>query len=181
MGPGSAKAVLQAKVVSVNLSETKGVAKKPVPEVELVVDLGVKGDAHAGPGDRQVSLLAIESVQRQKRIFQERLDKPGRAKRCPKAHSSLADLQPGSFAENITTQGLDIARLPVGTRLRVGEEVILEISRIGKECHIGCAIFKQWGDCVMPREGVFARVIQAGAVRPGDKIGVDESSHSDSQ
>lgn len=181
MGAGSGRAVPRGKVVSVNLSETKGVAKKSVLEVELVVDLGVKGDAHAAPGDRQVSLLAIESIARQKRIFQQRLDKSGGSKRCPKAHASLAELEPGSFAENITTEGLDIAKLPVGTRLLVGDETVLEISRIGKECHVGCAIFQQWGDCVMPKEGVFARVIRKGIVRAGDEIRVDESSHSNSQ
>ena len=164
-----------------NLSVTKGVPKEPVSEVTLEEGLGVKGDAHAGPGERQVSLLAVESIERQKRAFAARAEKSSNSQRCPKARQPAVALAPGSFAENITTAGLEIAKLPIGTRLLVGDEVILEISRIGKECHVGCAIFKQWGDCVMPREGVFARVLCAGIIRAQDEIKVDESSYRNRQ
>jgi len=159
------------RVVSVNLSRRKGVQKEPAAEVELRPDHGVVGDAHAGPGDRQISLLALESIEAQRRLFEE---KAAEATSCPKAGDLL---HPGAFAENLTTRGLALAQLPVGARLQVGDEVVLEISRIGKECHRHCAIYRKLGDCVMPREGVFARVIHGGKVRPGDEVRVDADRH----
>ena len=139
-------------VVAVSVSDKKGVVKENVPLVELVVDHGVKGDAHAEGGKRQVSLLALESID--------------------KMRAAGADVNPGDFAENITTRGLAVEQLPVGARLRVGQEVELTITQIGKACHKGCAIRELVGDCIMPREGVFARVEKGGAVRPGDLIEV---------
>ncbi|WP_456386796.1 MOSC domain-containing protein [Desulfolithobacter sp.] len=139
------------KIVSLNISSKKGVNKEPVEEVELRVDHGIEGDAHAGKWHRQVSLLAQESID-----FM-------RAKGL--------ELEPGAFAENITTEGIDLARLPVGTRLRAGE-VLLEVTQIGKKCHKGCAIFQQVGDCIMPREGIFAKVIVPGILRTGDTLEV---------
>lgn len=139
-------------VVAVSVSDRKGVVKENVPVVELVVDHGVKGDVHAEGGTRQVSLLAQESID--------------------KMRAAGAEVNPGDFAENITTKGLALDRLPVGTRLRLGGEAELTITQIGKACHHGCAIREQVGDCVMPREGVFARVDQGGVVRPGDVIEV---------
>lgn len=136
-------------VVAVCLSGRKGEAKRPVASALLVADHGLEGDAHAGSG-RQVSLLAEESVDRMR----------GRG----------VDLVPGIFAENLLTRGFPLGSLKVGTRLRVGESVILEITQIGKECHQGCAIREQVGDCVMPREGVFARVVEGGEVRAGDPM-----------
>jgi MOSC domain-containing protein YiiM len=143
-----------AEIVSTNISTAKGTRKKPVSHgIRLVVDHGVDGDAHADAGaddDRQVSLLAVESID--------------------KMRAAGADVAPGDFAENITTLGLHLPALPIGTRLRFGDEVELEITRIGKKCHSKCDILKQVGDCIMPREGVFARVITGGTTRPGDEI-----------
>ena len=138
------------EIVAVCTSEVKGVKKTPVPEVEIEVGVGVKGDAHSGPWHRQVSLLAEESI----------------AKMIAKG----LDLYPGDFAENLTTRGLNLHGLPVGTHLFVGDAVELEVSQIGKECHTGCAIKQAVGSCIMPVEGIFARVIAGGKVRAGDPI-----------
>ncbi|MGB9906238.1 MAG: MOSC domain-containing protein [Candidatus Saccharicenans sp.] len=139
-------------VVSVNLSRTKSVRKKPVPEARLLEDYGLEGDAHAAPGIRQVSLLALESIDKMKKLGLE--------------------VGPGDFAENLTTSGLDLVNLPIGTVLEVGDGVVLEVSQIGKTCHTKCAIFRQVGQCVMPEEGIFARVLKGGKIRVGDKIHV---------
>jgi MOSC domain-containing protein YiiM len=136
-------------VVSVSISAEKGQRKSPVPEVELRENHGVVGDAHAGEWHRQVSLLATESIAKMRALG--------------------LDVNSGDFAENITTSGIDLVNLPVGTRLRVGEAVV-EVTQIGKECHTRCAIYYQAGDCVMPREGIFARVLKGGAVSAGMEI-----------
>jgi cyclic pyranopterin phosphate synthase len=138
-------------IISLNISTEKGVVKNPVDEVELRVDHGVKGDAHAGKWHRQVSLLAEESIDFMR--------------------SKGLELDPGVFAENITTRGIELVSLPVGTRLLAGDTE-LEVTQIGKKCHKGCAIFQQVGDCIMPREGIFAKVIVPGTVRCGDSIQV---------
>ncbi|MCB2184265.1 MAG: MOSC domain-containing protein [Desulfobulbaceae bacterium] len=138
-----------AKILSLNISMSKGVNKEPVEEVKLQVDHGIVGDAHAGKWHRQISLLAQESID----IMQ----------------AKGLDLEPGAFAENITTEGIDLPNLPVGTLLSVGE-TLLEVTQIGKKCHKGCAIFKQVGDCIMPREGIFAKVITPGTLHRGDLI-----------
>ena len=138
-----------AKVVAVCTSMRKGERKAPVESVELRENHGVVGDAHAGEWHRQVSLLAQESI--------AKMQKMG------------LDVSAGDFAENITTYGIDLPALPVGTRLAVGE-TLLEITQIGKECHTRCAIFYQAGDCVMPKEGVFAKVLKGGIVAAGDSI-----------
>ena len=140
-----------ASVVAVCISERKGTQKHAVPEIQLKIDHGIVGDAHAGNWHRQVSLLAQESVEKMKAVF--------------------PDIPVGAFAENILTEGLTLYTLPVGTRLRVGE-VLLEVTQIGKECHAHCAIRQQVGDCVMPREGIFAIVLEEGTIRPGDAITV---------
>jgi len=142
-------------VVSVSVSENKGMRKKPVDSVLLRVDHGIEGDAHAGPWHRQVSLLAEESIQKMK--------------------DAGLDVGYGDFAENITTRGLVLHELPVGTRLRIGQ-CYAEVTQIGKECHDRCAIYYQAGDCVMPREGIFVRVLQGGTIRVGDEIIVEEKS-----
>ena len=142
-----------ARVVSVNISEKKGTLKKPVPEIELKLRHGIVGDAHAGDWHRQISLLAEESIDTMR-------------PRSPVA------LDPGVFAENINTEGIDLKHLPVGTHLRIGGTEV-EVTQIGKECHKDCAIRQQVGDCVMPREGIFARVLMGGAVRPGDPVTVE--------
>jgi cyclic pyranopterin phosphate synthase len=117
---------------------------------ELKVDWGIVGDAHADNWHRQVSLLALESIEKMRALG--------------------LNVGPGSFAENLTTQGIDLLSLPIGSRVRVGDEVVLEITQHGKVCHDRCAVYYQAGDCVMPREGVFARVIKGGLVKVGDKI-----------
>lgn len=145
-----------AVVTSVNLSEKKGVAKHPVPEIQLRCHHGIVGDAHAGDWHRQVSLLAEESVDTM----------------CAAAP---VDLPAGAFAENINTRGLELKTLPVGTLLKVGP-AILRVTQIGKECHNDCAIKRAVGRCVMPTEGVFATVEREGTVRPGDTIEVWEGT-----
>lgn len=140
------------KVLAVCISERKGTMKHPVSEVLLRAGHGIEGDAHAGPWHRQVSLLATESVE--------------------PMHAVLPELPAGAFAENILIEGLELKTLPIGTRLRVGG-ALLEVTQIGKECHKDCAIRQQIGDCVMPREGIFARVLMGGAVRPGDPVTVE--------
>ena len=138
-------------VLAVCTSEKKGTKKTPVAEVVIKKDFGVVGDAHADCAThRQVSLLAIESIDKMR-------------------HKGF-DLNPGDFAENITTRGIDLVSLPIGTLFNVGREVVLEMTQIGKECHAACAIRQQVGDCIMPREGVFAKVICGGRVKPGDAI-----------
>ena len=140
-----------ATVVAVCRSKEKGTKKEIVAEGILKEDYGLIGDAHADCcTNRQVSLLAIESID--------------------KMRSLGFNVNPGDFAENLTTEGIDLVSLPVGTQLSIGEDIILEISQIGKECHTGCAIFRQIGKCIMPKEGVFARVICGGSVRAGDPI-----------
>jgi MOSC domain-containing protein YiiM len=139
-------------VESVNLSPRKGMRKAPVDRATLVLDRGFADDAHAGDWHRQVSLLALESIDTM------------RAKGL--------DVGPGDFAENITTSGVDLLALPVGSTLRVGDSVLLEISQIGKVCHSKCAIYYQAGDCVMPREGLFAVVRGAGDIAVGDAVTV---------
>ena len=130
-------------VLSVNVSRKKGERKTPVPGAELRRQHGLVGDAHAGPWHRQVSLLADEDIETMR----------GRG----------VELSPGDFAENITTRGAPLATLPVGTRLQIGPTV-LEVTQIGKECHTGCAIREQVGDCVMPRKGIFCAVIEGGTI-----------------
>jgi MOSC domain-containing protein YiiM len=137
-------------VVSINISEQKGTRKHPLQGPATITMLGMQGDAHAGDWHRQLSLLAQESIDKMQ------------------GHGLV--LQPGDFAENITTRGLDLLTLPVGTRLQIGSAVTMEVTQIGKECHLGCEIRKLVGDCVMPREGIFARVITPGTIEAGDII-----------
>jgi MOSC domain-containing protein YiiM len=139
-----------AKVVAVNISEVTGVPKCTIAEGYFAINCGLQGDAHAGEWHRQVSLLGTESI--------DKIKKAG-----------LVDLATGSFAENITTEGIILFELPIGSKLKIGE-TLMEVTQIGKECHFGCAIREQTGDCVMPREGIFAKVITSGWIRPGDAI-----------
>ena len=144
-------------VIAVCTSDKKGMKKTPVPRINTKKNYGVDGDAHADSAThRQVSLLAIESIQ--------------------KMLGKGLILQPGDFAENITTQGIDLVSLPIGTRIMAGDEAVLEMTQIGKECHAACEIRQQVGDCIMPREGVFARVIRGGTIKAGDTIKIDEKS-----
>ena len=139
-----------AKIIAVCKSKKKGTKKEPMTE-GLIREDGLTDDAHADCySHRQVSLMAIESIN--------------------KMHSLGLDVGPGDFAENLTTEGIEIASLPVGTEVHIGEETVLEITQIGKECHTKCAIYHQVGQCIMPEEGVFAKVIHGGLVRTGDEI-----------
>lgn len=142
---------MKGTVVSINTSEKKGVRKTPVPEAVVNEDFGIEGDAHASASwHRQVSLLALESIRKMQALG--------------------LDVKPGDFAENLTTEGLDLLALPVGTWIRIGTDVIGKVSQIGKVCHTRCAIYEQAGDCVMPKEGIFIRVMRGGTIRTGDTI-----------
>lgn len=144
---------MNAKVVSINISDKKGVRKKTVNAVVLKKDYGIENDAHASEKwHRQISLLALESIK--------------------KMQAMGLNVGPGDFAENITTEGIDLLDLPIGTKIIIGENVAIEVSQIGKVCHTRCAIYNQAGDCVMPKEGIFAKVLKGGVIRKGDTIKV---------
>ena len=149
--PAAPPAAPAGTVVAVNVSAAKGERKKAVPQAILRVEHGIEDDAHAGPWHRQVSLLAQESID--------------------KMTAAGLDVGPGDFAENITTLGIEVAALPINTVLDMGEALV-EVTQIGKECHYRCAIYEQAGDCVMPREGIFVRVLRGGRVAPGDAVRV---------
>lgn len=137
------------RIIAVCTSEKKGTQKREVPSIVLKKDWGIEGDAHAGHWHRQVSLLALEQIE--------------------EFRAKGADIAFGAFGENVVTEGLDLRELPVGTRFLLGE-ALLELTQIGKECHSHCEIYKAMGDCIMPREGVFAKVLEGGVVRSGDEI-----------
>ena len=140
-----------ATIIAVCRSDKKGTRKEPIAEGLFKEQEGLADDAHADCNThRQISLLAMESID--------------------KMHEMGMDLSPGDFAENLTTEGIDLVSLPVGTRLTVGEDVVLEVSQIGKECHTKCAIYRQVGECIMPTEGIFARVIIGGVLKAEDPI-----------
>ena len=139
-----------SKIKAISVSKEKGVKKSNVKNAELKEDFGIVGDAHAGTEKRQVSLLAEESIEKMK--------------------AKGLDVGPGDFAENITTWGIDLLNLKIGSKLTVGKDAVLEISQIGKTCHSRCNIYYQAGDCVMPTEGVFGRVVKGGIIKPGDEI-----------
>lgn len=148
---------IKGRIVSINTSTKKGVRKTPVAEGKLIEDCGLAGDVHAQDGPRQISLLAVESIQKQKA--------------CPKIKVKAAEaLKPGDFAENITTAGLEMSALKVGQKIKAGDQAVIEITKIGKECHRYCSIYYKVGDCIMPREGVFARVLKGGIIKTGDLI-----------
>ncbi|MBI4974627.1 MAG: MOSC domain-containing protein [Candidatus Omnitrophica bacterium] len=142
---------MSGKIRAVSISEKKGIKKRNVESVELKEDSGIVGDAHMDRGGkRQVSLLAEESIE--------------------KMRAKGLKVGPGDFAENITTKGIDLSGLKLGARLKIGKEILLEVSQIGKECHTRCNIYYQAGDCVMPKEGIFVRVLKGGIITPGDEI-----------
>ncbi len=144
---------MSGRVLAVCISENKGERKKPVCEVSVRENHGIVGDAHAGDWHRQISLLAMESIN--------------------KMRDKGLDVTTGDFAENITTEGIELPSLPIGTRLAIGE-TLTEVTQIGKECHTRCAIYHQAGDCVMPREGIFVKVIRGGTIRCDDRIEIVE-------
>lgn len=141
----------KGKVIAVSVSSKKGIPKTNTGKIRLIEGYGIEGDAHAGNWHRQVSFLAIESIEKIKQ-------------------KGLKNVKPGDFAENITTEFIGLPDLKPGTRLKIGKTSELEITQIGKECHSRCAIFYSAGDCVMPREGIFAKVITGGEISPGDEI-----------
>ena len=143
---------MEGIVVSINISERKGERKKPVGMARITME-GIEGDAHAGKWHRQISLLAEESIE--------------------KMREKGMKISYGDFAENITTKGINLAELEVGQRLKIGNEVIIEVTQIGKKCHDDCEIKRLTGECVMPKEGIFARVIEEGIIKEGDKIVVE--------
>lgn len=137
------------KVLAVCTSEKKGTQKEDVGTIEVIEDYGVKGDAHAGKWHRQVSLLSFDKIE----DFRAR----------------GAEVEDGAFGENLVVQGIDFATLPIGTKFGCND-VVLELTQIGKECHSGCAIFKKMGECIMPKQGVFTRVLHGGVIHPGDEL-----------
>jgi MOSC domain-containing protein YiiM len=139
-----------ARIVSINTSAKKGMRKKAVDRVDVKIDHGIEGDAHAANWHRQISLLAQESID--------------------KMIAMGLNVGPGDFAENITTIGIDLLALPIGTKLKIGDDVTVEVTQIGKECHNRCAIYYQAGDCVMPKEGIFVKVLTEGSITTGDEI-----------
>ncbi len=144
------------KIVSISKSKKKGTPKVAIDESVLIADHGLEDDAHAGKWHRQVSFLAAESID--------------------KAKERGLDVGFGDFAENIATEGIDWQNIPVGTLIQLGKSALVEITQIGKECHNKCAIYYKAGDCIMPREGIFARVLKGGKIRSGDKIHVVQKS-----
>jgi MOSC domain-containing protein YiiM len=138
------------RIVAISVSLKKGVKKRNILSGSLIENYGLENDAHAGDWHRQVSLLAIESI--------------------TKIREKGLEVSPGDFAENITTEGIRLWELPVGTRMKLGEKALVEVTQIGKECHDRCAIFHQVGDCVMPREGIFIKVLKGGTIGPADGI-----------
>lgn len=145
-------AAIKGRINAISVSKEKGSRKVNVPEAQLKADFGIIGDAHAGSWHRQISLLAVESIE--------------------KMVAKGANISPGNFAENITTEGIDLFALEVGNTLKLGKDIELEITQIGKQCHGKCEIFKQVGDCIMPQEGIFAKVIKPGKINVGDAIEV---------
>ncbi len=143
----------RGKVLAVNVSEKKGTRKSNIRSCAVEKDFGLKGDAHGGPWHRQISLLANESIEKMKAMGLK--------------------VGYGDFAENITTEGIDLVHLPIGTTVRIGNSVLLRVTQIGKECHQRCAIYYQAGDCVMPKEGIFAEVLSEGEIHVGDDIQIE--------
>ena len=140
------------RIVSLAVSRKKGTRKTPVASIQVLKNHGIQGDAHAGPWERQISFLANEQIQ--------------------EARQRGLEVDFGDFAENVATEGVDWKGLPLGTLVKLGDRVIVEITKIGKECHKKCAIYYQAGDCIMPREGVFGRVIEGGTLCCGDEIAI---------
>lgn len=148
------KKTIKGKVISVNISKHKNEKKINISSCKVIEGKGLEGDGHAGFMHRQVSLLSLKSIE--------------------KMREKGINIEYGDFAENLTVEGIDLVLLPVGTKLKIGDRAILRVTQIGKQCHKGCAIFEQVGDCIMPKEGIFAEVLTGGDVRVGDRIEVIE-------
>ena len=148
---------MEGKVLSVCISSEKGTKKREVNSASLIPDWGIEGDAHADSGHRQVSLLSVEEINKMKRL--------------------IPDLMPGDFAENIDTQGIDLDQIKIGDRIIIGDNIVLEVSQIGKECHSGCEIQKLTGECIMPKKGVFAKVLKGGIIKKDNFLRVQKLKH----
>ncbi len=156
---------MKGKIFSINQSQAKGVPKLPVREGYLKEGWGLLGDAHSGKWHRQISFLSWESIKSQNE--------------CPRIKKSKDEaLKPGDFAENITTQGLNLARLRVGDEIKIQGKIKVKVTQIGKECHTYCAIYKRVGKCIMPKEGIFAEVLKGGKVKVGDEIRIDSNDEN---
>jgi MOSC domain-containing protein YiiM len=148
------KVKASGRIVAISISKKRGIPKSNVRSATLIENHGIEGDVHAGNWHRQVSFLALESIDKMRK-------------------AGLPSLRPGAFAENITTEFIDIPHIKVGTKVKVGKDAVLEITQIGKECHHHCAIYRKIGDCVMPKEGIFAIVIKSGEIFEGDEVVVE--------
>jgi MOSC domain-containing protein YiiM len=149
---------MPGRIFSINISKIKGVSKAPVNEGRLIEGFGLEGDVHAGTEFKEVSLLSIESIRKQTE--------------CERIKSKNIALKEGDFAENITTEGVDLSGLGIGSLIKAGSDCILKITKIGKDCHKYCQIYKKIGSCIMPQEGIFASVIKGGIINKGDSIQV---------
>lgn len=152
------------EIVSINISKRRGTVKKPVEEAELVKGRGIKGDAHSGFAHRQVSLLMMESILKQKEIFER-----AGFENCPNIKGKIS-FGPGVFAENLTTRGIELSGLKPGDELLINGKIRLRVTQIGKECHTHCAIYRLVGNCIMPVQGIFCEVLDDGRIKPGDRI-----------
>jgi len=151
----------KGKLIAISISKKKGIQKTNVDSALLIANHGIEGDVHAGDWHRQVSILAVESIDKMRAM-------------------GMPTLNPGDFAENITTEFIDVPNIKVGSRVKFGKDAILEITQIGKECHHRCAIYKSLGDCVMPREGIFAKVLKGGEIFVNDNVEfIEESEYAE--
>jgi len=147
------------KIVAISISKKKGIPKTNVESARMIENYGIEGDAHAGNWHRQVSLLPLESIDKMRK-------------------AGLPGLRPGAFAENLTIEGITLKELPLGAKIKIGESVLIEVTQIGKECHNRCAIFFKMGDCVMPREGIFGKLIIGGSIFINDKVTIEPLNDS---
>ncbi len=146
---------MEGKILTLCVSSEKGTKKNEVPSGFFVADSGIKGDAHAGKWHRQVSLLSNEDIDKVREI--------------------IPDLKPGAFAENLATEGIDLNQVKIGDKILIRDEVILEVTQLGKKCHTGCEIQKLTGDCIMPKKGIFARVLKGGFIEKNDRIKIQKN------
>ena len=153
------RSIAIGKLVAISISKKKGIPKTNVESARIIENYGIEGDAHAGNWHRQISLLPLESINKMRT-------------------AGLPELRPGAFAENLTIEGITLNELPIGAKIKIGESVLMEVTQIGKECHDKCAIFFKVGDCVMPREGIFAKVINGGELLVNDTVIVETLNDS---
>lgn len=145
---------MEGKILAICLSEKKGTKKREVDSARLIADWGIEGDGHAGPGHRQVSLLSIEEIDKMKKF--------------------IPTLSPGDFAENVVTKDINLEDIKIGDRILIKDDVVLEVSQIGKECHSGCEIQRLTGQCIMPKKGIFAKVLSGGLIEKNDFIRIQK-------